>query len=247
MKSLFRLTVIEMKLYLREPMATFFTLLYAPMLLFLFGFIYGNEPTPFFGGRGFVDSQLPAYIALIIVTVGLMSVPIATSEDREKGILRRFHSTPASPAIYLFANIFTYFIMSLIGVTLLFLVGRFVYNVTFEGNIFSILAGFTICALSFFSFGYLIASLAPTARTAQIIGMVIAFPMMFLSGAAMPIEVLGDKVTNVSKYLPLTYVVRLMKGLWLGHSWAEHWLEIIVILGLLVVGAAISVKTFRWE
>jgi len=236
-----------MKLYLREPMAAFFTLIYAPMILFLFGFIYGNEPTPFFGGHGFIDSQLPAYMALIIVTVGLMSVPISTAEDREKGILKRFHSTPASPAIYLFANIFTYYIMSLMGVTLLFLIGRFIYHAQFEGNIFSIFAAFTICALSFFSFGYMIASMAPTARTAQIIGMVIAFPMMFLSGAAIPLEVLGDKVSNISKYLPLTYVVRLMRGLWFGHSWAEHWLDLIVILGLLVAGAIISTLTFKWE
>ena len=141
MKSLFKLTVVEMKLYLREPIAAFFTLAYAPMLLFLFGFINGNEPTPFFGGRGFIDIAIPSYIGLIIVSVGLMSVPITTSEDREKGILRRFHSTPASPAVYLFANVFTYFIMSLIGVTLLLLVGRFVYHAKFEGNIFSVLGG----------------------------------------------------------------------------------------------------------
>ena len=247
MKSLLRLTVVEMKLYLREPMAAFFTLLYAPMILFLFGFIYGNEPTPFFGGRGFIDSQLPAYMALVIVTVGLMSVPISTASDRENGILKRFHSTPASPAIYLFANIFTYYIMSLMGVTLLFLVGRFIFHAQFEGNIFSILAGFTICALSFFSFGYMIASLAPTARTALAAGMILAFPMMFLSGAAIPLEVLGDKVTNISKYLPLTYVVRLMKGLWVGNSWAAHWLNLIIILGLLVTGAIISTLTFKWE
>jgi len=228
-------------------MATFFTLLYAPLILLLFGFIYGNDPIPDFGGYGFIDSQLPAYIGLIIITVGLMSVPISTAEDREKGILKRYHSTPASPAIYLFASIFTYFIMALIGVTLLFLIGKFVYNVQFEGNIFSVFAGFTISALSFFSFGYLVASLSPTARVAQITGMVMAFPMMFLSGAAIPLEVLGDKVSNISKYLPLTYVVRFIKGLWSGNSWGEHWLDLAVILGLLVVGAIISTVTFRWE
>ncbi len=228
-------------------MATFFTLLYAPLILLLFGFIYGNEPIPDFGGSGFIDSQLPAYMSLIIITVGLMSVPISTAGDREKGVLKRYHSTPISPAIYLFANVFTYFIMALIGVTLLFLIGRFVYNAQFEGNIFSVFAGFTISSLSFFSFGYLVASLSPTARVAQITGMVMAFPMMFLSGAAIPLEVLGDKVSNISKYLPLTYVVRFMKGLWAGNSWGDHWLDLAVILGLLVVGAIISTVTFKWE
>jgi ABC-2 type transport system permease protein len=247
LRSLFRLTIIQSKLYLREPMAAFFTLIWAPMILFLFGFIYGNDPTPFFGGRGFIDTQLPAYMGLIIVSVGLMSVPISTAEDREKGILKRFHSTPISPAIYLFSNIFTYFFMSLLGVILLILVGMFVYNVKPEGNIFSILAGFTISTLSFFSFGYLIASLSPTARVAQVTGMVTGFLMMFLSGAAIPFEVLGDKVGNIIEYLPLTHVVLFLKGLWSGNSWGEHWLNLTVILGLLVVGTIVSTVTFRWE
>lgn len=247
MKSLLRLTVIELKLYLREPMAVFFTLAYAPMILLLFGFIYGNEPSPFFGGRGFVDIAIPSYIGLIIVSVGLMSVPIATAEDREKGILRRFYSTPASPAVYLFSNIFVYYLMTLAGVILLFIAGKLLFNTHFDGNIFSVLAGFTICTLSFFSFGYLIASLSPTSRMAQVAGMIIAFPLMFLSGAAIPLEVLPEKVLNISKYLPLYHVVTFIRGLWAGNSWAEHWIEIIVIMGLLIVGAAVSIKTFRWE
>jgi len=247
LKSLFRLTVVESKLYLREPIALFFTILYAPLILLLFGFIYGNEPSPFFGNRGFIDAQLPAYMALVIVTVGLMSVPIATAEDREKGILKRFHSTPLSPVSYLFANIFTYFIMALIGVIMLFLVGKIFFDVKFEGNVFSVLAGFIISALSFFAFGYFIASVSPTSRVAQIVGMVLAFPMMFLSGAAIPLEVLGDKVENVSKFIPLTYVVRFLKGLWIGNSWGAHWIDLVVIIGLLIAGTIISAITFKWE
>jgi ABC-2 type transport system permease protein len=228
-------------------MAAFFTLIYAPMLLVIFGFIWGNDPTPFFGGIGFVDAMLPAYIGLVIVTVGLMSVPISTAGEREKGVLRRFHSTPLSPAVYLFSNIFVYYLMTLAGVILLFLTGKFMYNAKFEGNVFSVLAAFTLCALSFFSFGYMIASMAPTARIAQVIGMVIAFLMMFFSGAVFPVENLSEKVIKISKFVPLYHVVVFMKGLWRGGSWSEYWLNIVVIIGVLIIGAAISIKTFRWE
>ena len=134
MRVFFKLTYIELKLYLREPMATFFTLAYAPMILVLFGFIYGNEPTPFFGGCGFIDIAVPSYIGLIIASVGLMSVPISTAEDREKGILRRFRTSLLSPVSYLFANVLVYTIMTLIGVLLLIIIGKFVYKASFEGN-----------------------------------------------------------------------------------------------------------------
>jgi ABC-2 type transport system permease protein len=236
-----------MKLYLREPMAAFFTLAYAPMILFIFGFIYGNEPTPFFGGRGYIDIAVPSFIGLIIVSVGLMSVPISTSEDRDKGILRRFHSTPVSPVIYQFANILVYYLMTLFGVVILFLIGKFAYGASFEGNYLSVFGGFTLAALSFFAFGYLIASISPNARTSQVIGMVISFPMMFLSGAAIPLEVLPDSVQNISRFLPLYHIVTFMRGLWIGENWSAHYIEIYVLVGLLVVGSAISTKIFRWE
>jgi len=236
-----------MKLYLREPMAAFFTLAYAPMILFIFGFIYGNEPAPLFGGRGYIDIAVPSFMALIITSVGLMVVPIETGIAREKGILRRFHSTPISPAIYIFSNVFVYYLMTLSGIVILFLIGKFVYGANFEGNYLSVFAGLTLSTLSFFAFGFLVASLAPTARTAQTIGMVIAFPMMFLSGAAIPIEVLSDKVVNISRFLPLYHIVTFMRGLWIGERWSGHLIEIFVLIGILVVGTVVSTKIFRWE
>lgn len=247
MKTLVKFTWVESKLYLREPMAAFFTLAYTPMILLLFGFINGNDPTPFFGGRGFVDIAIPSYVGLIVVSVGLMSVPIGTASAREKGVLRRYYSTPLSPAVYLTANIFVYYIMTLLGFFILLLLGKLIYNMKFEGNIFNVFIGFTLGCLAFFAFGYLIASLAPNARAAQVIGMVIAFPMMFLSGAAIPLEIFPDKVKNISQFIPLTHLVQLMRGLWIGESWSLHWINVLVLLGILIVGGLISIKIFKWE
>jgi len=54
------------------------------------------------------------------------------------------------------------------------------------------------------------------------VGMVLAFPMMFLSGATIPLEVLPAKVRAFNHYIPLTHVVTLMRGLWFGDSWGQH-------------------------
>lgn len=247
MRALWKLTLVGVKLYLREPVAAFFTIVYAPMMLILFGSIYGNTPSPLFGGRGVIDISVPAYIGLIIVTVGLMSVPIGVASRREAGVLRRYQATPLRPVIYLTADVLVYFGMTLLGVMFLILTGKIGYNVHFEGNGVSVLAAFSLGALSFFAFGFLIAGLAPTARIAQTVGMVIAFPMMFLSGATIPLEVLPATVREVARFIPLTYVVTLLRGLWIGEAWSKHLTEVVVLVGLLVVGTAISAKTFRWE
>jgi ABC-2 type transport system permease protein len=77
--------------------------------------------------------------------------------------------------------------------------------------------------------------------------MVLLYPMLFLCGAGYPRELLPEAIRKVSAFLPLTYVVNLLRGLWIGEAWGKHLLDIGVLVGVLVLGIIISVKTFRWE
>jgi len=247
MRSLWKLTLVEAKLYLREPVATFFTLIFPLMMLFIFGSIYGNEPTPYFGGRGSVDVSVPAYAAMIIATVGLLSIAISIAVYREKGILRRYRATPLRPRTILVAEVLVNFAITLLGIILLVAAAKVVYNLHFEGDPLSVLVGFTLAALSFFSMGFIIAGLAPTARVAQVVGMVLFYPMLFLSGATIPLQELPEAIRSFSKFLPLTHVVTLLQGLWFGEPWSDHLTEVAVLVGILVAGAVAMAWTFRWE
>ena len=247
MKSLLKMTWMEAKLFLREPVGAFFTLAFPLMMLFLFGSIYGNEPTAMFGGHGTIDVSIPAYTAMIIATSGLMSITITMAAYRENGVLRRLRTTPISPFIILTAQVIVIFTMTCLGMLLLIVAGMLVYHIRFEGNALSVLGGFVLSSLSFFALGFVLAGLMPTARTAQVVGMVILYPMLFLSGAGFPRELLPEAIKKVSAFLPLTYVVNLLRGLWIGDPWSMHWLNVGVLAGMLLLGAIVSSKTFRWE
>jgi len=247
MKSLLKMTWIEAKLFLREPVGAFFTLVFPLMMLFLFGSIYGNIPSQYFGGRGTVDISVPAYTAMIIATTSLVGLTITMASYREKGILRRLRTTPVSPLVVLLAQVIVLFLMTALGMLLLVVAGRLVYQMRFDGNVFSVLVGFILCCLSFFALGFVLAGWMPTARTAQVVGMVILYPMLFLSGAGFPRELLPETILKISTFLPLTYVVTLLRGLWIGDAWSQHLTEVIVLAGLLVLGVLVSIKTFRWE
>ena len=249
LRGLWQLYSMQIKLYLREPVAFFFSMAYPTLLLLLFGFIYGNDPAPEFWGRnyGTVDASVPAYAGIIIGTVALMGIPIDTASNRENGVLRRYRATPLRPAVYMIASVLMYLTVALLGMLVLILAGKLVFGLRFAGSWFSVLAAFIPSALAFYAFGYLISSLAPTARVAQTIGMVIFFPMMFLSGAGMPIQLLPERLQRVSDFLPLTYVVRLIQGLWFNDAWNTLWLPVLVLFGILIVGAVLAARFFRWE
>jgi ABC-2 type transport system permease protein len=242
-----KLTLVQAKLYLREPMAAFFTLLFGPSLLVLLGSIFGNDPDPMLGGLGYLDRSVSGYMAMIIGIVGLTAVPIGSATRRESGVLRRFAATPLRPLTYFLTDVLTPFVMTLVGILLLFLVGTVVYQVRFEGHLLSLLAGVSLGACAFFALGYGLVGLVPGARAVVVIGNVVLYPLMIFSGAMVPLEVMPEVVRTVSRYSPLTHLVTLLRGLWFGEAWGGYLTEVAVLAGIAIVGMLIVVRTFRWE
>jgi ABC-2 type transport system permease protein len=241
------MTWMEAKLFLREPMSAFFTLVFPLIYLFMYGAISGNEPTPMYDGRGTIDAAIPSLTAVIICIAGLMSTTMTMATYREKGILRRLGTTPVGSLIVLAAQVIVVFVMTCLGMLLLIAAGMLVYHVRFEGNAFSVLAGFILSSLSFFGLGFILAGSMPTVRSAWVVGMVLMYPMLFLSGAFFSVELLPAAVQKISAFMPLTYVVNLLSGLWIGEPWSGHLLDVGVLTAMLAVGVLVSIKIFRWE
>jgi ABC-2 type transport system permease protein len=244
---LLKMTWMEAKLFLREPVGAFFTLVFPLMMLLIFGTIYGTKPPAEAGGQGAISNLIPAFTAMIIGITGLMATTITMATYRENGILRRLRTTPVSPLIVLAAQVIVVFSMTCLGMLLLITAGKLVYHVQFAGNAFSVFAGFVLCCLSFFGIGFILAGTLPTARTAQIIAMVLMHPMLILSGAAWPRELMPATAQKIAAFVPLTYVVNLLRGLWIGQSWGDHLLDVGVLIGMLLLVIIVSAKTFRWE
>jgi ABC-2 type transport system permease protein len=135
--------------------------------------------------------------------------------------------------------------MTILGILLLLATARFIYGMSLPEAPFSVAAAFVFASLSFFALGFVLAGLFSRVRTAQVMGQVIYFPMLFLSGALLPREMFPDFIKRISDFIPLTYVVELVQDLWIEGTW--NLTALTVLLGLLVVSVAVSARTFRWE
>ena len=247
LRSYTRLTSVQLKRFFREPIALFFTVVFPVLLLLLFGFIWGNEPgSPFTPAEfGYIDTEVPALAAIVIGTVALIGIPNTTATDRQQKLLRRYQVTPLRPMVYFAADVSVHFGTALVSMVLLIVVAKLVFGLRFGGNWIAVLGGFTLSTLAFVAVGYVIASLVRSDRVALAVGMAIYFPMMFLSGAAMPLETMPENVRQVAHLLPLTHVVQLLQDLWFGAGW--NWGSGMILIGLLLVGTLVSSAVFRWE
>lgn len=245
MRGFLTLTWTEFKLFLREPAAVFFTLAFPLMLLFMFGSIFGNDPSADLGGRGGVDNSVPGYLAMIIGTTTFMSIPIVISEYRNQGIFRRLRATPLNPLAIIGAQVVIYFVMTLLGFILLYIGGKIVFDLATPEQPFKLLAVILLSFLSLAAMGFAIGAFFKTSRTANVVGNIVYFPQIFLAGAALPREIMSDTLRKWTEWLPMTQVVNMTKAAW--FSAPIEWWSILYVAGLGLVCLVISVKVFKWE
>ncbi|MCP4357917.1 MAG: ABC transporter permease [Chloroflexi bacterium] len=245
MKPFLKLTYTELKLQLREPVGLFFTLAFPIMLLVLFGSIFGNEAEDFLGGYGQVDLSVPGYIGMIIGTIGMLGIPISLATYREQGILRRLRATPLQSNSVLWSQVAAQVVITLLGVSLLMISALLLYDLRLPSGNVMILPAILLSAFSFFAIGFVLAGVMPTPRTAQAVGMALFYPMLFLSGAAIPRFMMPEGLQQIAEYLPLTQVVILLEDLWFTGTW--NGTAVASITAVLILGLIISRFTFRWE
>ena len=248
MKAFLTMSVTEFRLSIRNFVYMFFAFVFPPMMLLLFGAMYGNDPTPFYNGRGAVDVLTPGYIGMILAVSGIMGLPMQLAEYRQHKVLKRFKATPISTGTIMIPHFVVNSVLCIIGTLILMIVGKLVFNLHFSGNVFYFIAAYLLSMMSIFSIGFLIAAIAPNNRAASAIAYLIYFPMLFLSGATMPLQMMPKVIVNISRFMPLTYCVEILQKTWAGDPLsASFGTAIIILAAISIVCTVVSIKIFRWE
>jgi ABC-2 type transport system permease protein len=248
LRGLWKLTWIEIKIFLREPLGAFGTIGFPVLVFLVLGRVANHRLAPStLAGNSFVRVDLPVLASILIAISAVLSLVTIISIYREGGILKRLRATPLRPQTILTAHVFVKLILTAATLALMVLAGKRYYPVGVHVPLFSFTIALLISTWSILSIGFLIASIVPTARFAQPIGAIILYPMIAVSGLFVPIASLPPVLHAVARVLPLTYAVPLLQGIWSGDAWSTHLGDVAALAVVFVVCTALSTKIFRWE
>jgi ABC-2 type transport system permease protein len=237
MRTLAKLIRIEVKLFAREPIAVVFAFAFPLVVLLVLAGVFG-EPNGAMGGFSGVDYYVPGYLAVVIASIGLIGLPVHLAALRERGVLRRLRASSVSVASVLGAQTVVHVAMAAVGGAVVLVAASLVYDVHAPSSVAGVVLGFGVGSLSFVALGVLLGSLAPTARAAQAIGLVLFFPMWLLSGAGPPRGVMTQTMRQLSDVLPLTRVVTAIQEPWLGTG--SNVAELVVLSVLFAAAVALA-------
>src|SRR5271165_432740 len=248
MRGLWKLIWIEIKIFLREPLGAFGTIVFPVLLFLVVGRVTGRRMAPSsLADNGFLQAGLPVIVSLLIAINAVLSLVTIISIYREGGILKRLRATPLRPQTILTAHVIVKLLLTTATLALMVLAGKRYYPTGIHVPLFSFTIALLISTLSILSIGFLIASIVPTARFAQPIGSFILYPMFGLCGLFYPIAALPPALHAVARVLPTTYAVSLLEGIWRGDGWYEHTGDIALLAFVFFACTALSAKVFRWE
>ena len=248
LRGLWKLTWLEIKIFMREPLGAFGSILIPVLVFLVVGRIMGSGRSPgSLAESNFMQTGLPVLASVLIAVNAVLSLVTIISIYREGGILKRLRATPLRPQTILSAHVIVKLLLTAATLALLVLAGKRYYPVGVHAPLFGFAMALLISTWSILSIGFLIASIVPTARFAQPIGGFIMYPMLGICGLFAPIALLPPVLRAVAKVTPLTYAVSLMEGIWRGEGWAAHGGDVAALVLVFAVCTALSAKVFRWE
>lgn len=238
---------MQTKRTLRDPAAAFFTLAFGPMFVVALGLIFGNDPRAEFGGRGYLDANLVSFTAIVLAVVSFIVIPVDLVTQRASGALRRFRATPLPPLTYIAGDVAVRIVSTLVSIFAMYAIGMLVFGARPDGGFGHVVLAAALGVITFLAVGYALATVLSSPGAAQALGNIAVFPLIFLSGAAVPLAVLPADVRQVARFSPLTQLVELLQGLWQGQNWADNWEPVVVLCGLLGIAVTVATRFFRWE
>src|ERR1700686_525758 len=187
LRGLWKLTWLEIKIFLREPLGAFGSILVPVLVFVVVGRLMGGRPGSM-SGAAFVRVGLPVFVAILISLSSVLSLVTIISIYRESGILKRLLATPLRPQTILTAHVIVKLVLTAATLALLVIAGKRYYPAGVQVPFFAFTMALLISTWSILSIGFVIASIVPTARFAQPIGAIILYPMIALSGLFVPLE-----------------------------------------------------------
>ena len=247
-RGLLALTWLEIKIFLREPLGVIGSV-FVPVFLFtilsrMFGGRLTQTPE---GYRGIVGPDLAVFAALLIGISAVLSLVTIIAIYRESGILKRLRATPLRPLTILTAHVLVKLLFTAATLVLTLLLGRRYFAVDVPIPWVAFTAATAASTLSILSLGFVLASVAPTARFAQPIGTIVLYPMVGFSGLFVPVDQMPFVLQILAHLTPGSYAVSLMRASWRHEPLLSHVGDLAGLAIIAAICTALSIKVFRWE
>jgi ABC-2 type transport system permease protein len=238
----------DQKIFWRNPISVFFTVMFPVMFLVLVGTLVRNQTVHERGGIDATTYFVAAVITLAVVSATMVNLAMGLTILREGGILKRLRGTPLPSWVFISGRVGTAIATSLLMLMLITAIGALAFGVDVPwSRLPALLVTLAVGAASFCALGIALTAIIPSREAATPIVNAIVFPLYFLSGIFIPESEIPNGVLHVANVFPVRHLFEaFLTAFTAGGGSGFEWGDLAVVAAWGVAGVLLSVRYFRW-
>jgi ABC-2 type transport system permease protein len=234
----------QQRLFWRNRESAIFVFVFPPLLFLLLAAVYTGK----IDGFRAPDVLIVGLVGYGCANTAFAGLAITLVIRRESGVLKRIRATPLPTVTYLAAvlcsTLWVFVLQTLVTIGL----GIGLYGAHGPENRLGMIPAVLVGVACFAGMGFGATALIRSSEGASAVVNLIVLPMAFLSGSFGPTRKYPDVLRWLADLLPLTYLIRLMKDVYLrGGSFLGHPKEIAILAAWGLAGTLVAWRRFGWQ
>lgn len=194
----------------------------------------------------YIDFLVPGLIGFSALTSPMFALVNISSTYRRDKVFKLLSLTPLTKTEWLLSKIIWYAATTAVSFVLMSVVGIYAFgaHISFTWGI----ALFLLTGPFFFvSLGMLVGTVSNSPESAAVVGNLVTFPMMFLSGTFFPVSSMPMYLQTIAHVLPLFYLIDGLTNVMIFGNYGPAYVDLGILLVVSVLVFALAVKFFRWR
>ena len=188
----------------------------------------------------------PGFMALTVITGSLQGVATAISREKEQGTMDGLLVAPVPHQSIILGKVAAQTVRGLIQGFLILGLSMILFGVQIYGSPVIMVIVLLLGTASFVGVGIILTAVAPDQETAQMMTVLLQFPMMFISGILFPIDQLPVWMQYIGKALPLYFAAdALRKVIILNASLSVIMPDVIILVIYTFLTMTIALPLFE--
>ncbi|MGA9388474.1 MAG: ABC transporter permease [Candidatus Bathyarchaeia archaeon] len=194
----------------------------------------------------YIDFLVPGLIGFSILVSPMFSLVNISSEYKRIKLFKQLSLTPLTKIEWLASKVLFYILLSAASFLLMVAVGVFAFGAHVVLSPW--LIPFLVLGPMFFaSLGMLVGTVSRSTETASVVGNIVTFPMMFLSGTFFPISLMPTYLQYVAHALPLFYIIDGINGVMIYGNYRQATIDLVVVAAITIVVFVAAARLFKWR
>jgi ABC-2 type transport system permease protein len=189
---------------------------------------------------------IPGLIGVLLTLTGMMITALSLTRERERGTMENMLSMPVTPIEVMCGKIVPYILIGYLQAAVIILVAYFLFDIPILGSGWLLALALLMFLMCNLALGFTISTAAKNQMQSIQMTLFLFLPSIMLSGFMFPFSGMPQWAQMIGDCIPMTYFIRIARGIILkGSDFGEIWRNFWPLLLLTSATTAAAVGLYR--